>query len=93
MVNLNAGNPGTDKLTCRAEAPYRAWLSDCSLCVHSLEFEDCVGHPVCENHGALLRTTALKERDPALPAKSPRYRPAVLARISTPDSLDREVGQ
>ena len=65
-VNLNAGQQGMSMALCPAEAAYRAWLSDCSVCIHSADFEDCVGHPVCESHGALMRTTALMEPDRAL---------------------------
>jgi hypothetical protein len=92
-VNLNAGQRGAEKSVCPAEAAYRAWLDDCNVCIHIVEFDSCQGHPVCEEHGALLRTTALKERDPGTPRSAPRYRAPQLARICTLDPPDLEAGQ
>jgi hypothetical protein len=64
-VNLNSGKfraDGYEQELCGKEAIYRAWTANCRGC---LAFSDdgCVGHPVCLEHGMVLRTTALQDVD------------------------------
>lgn len=58
-VNLNAGDWDAHISRCGAEAVYRAWMANCAGC--ALYGLPCRGHAVCVEHGAALRTTALRD--------------------------------
>jgi len=60
MVNLNAGTTDNAGVLCRQAAVYKAWVISCTICRLS-DFPDCVGHPVCIQHGAEMRAHAMPD--------------------------------
>ncbi len=46
---------------CGGEPAYRVWTVNCGGC-ESFGLSECIGHPVCLQHGAALRAGTLRDR-------------------------------
>jgi hypothetical protein len=57
---------------CGAPAAYRIYGADCFVCCEMAFREACIGHPVCLDHAAMLRTKSVAQ----VPAESRRRAPA-----------------